>query len=571
MVGTANNEVDGSSSSEQPDKNSSEKKLPQHLSAPIEQSTASSPSERLPTTSYEEEEEEEEEKQHIYVTDTNTNWQEQYECLLELSSKSLGKLHSKSMLRQLGGLMFVLGIGSAFSTMALIATIVDGMAGEEQIEGFLLPIFVGNLLQLGCGLTSMACGFVALVFAPFPSQKFHKFVKFTTAIVNLGPIAVVITLLRICQGASDPPEFNQFIPYEMNPTQSDIRFCAAMGALVLISVCCSLIGGLTVLGLHMCAIMGGQPHSRHKAYHRIRLVYYCLLVLVGGFSQTLLGIYLWIQFGFGPYPDPVHVPTYTVHFPLVSILVGVVQLAMGFFGIFYKPKGKYNQKDDNRFLHVITLTWIVTTILQVVFQPSYGDNVEYNAEPATVAAVYLGFFTMPAFLDYLVRNTPIQPNPEYYGLSPNKCYKEDFLTKIFKMVPVQNSNNKHYDDNVKHASTAMTTIDGHCNSNAAIEGLEAPQVELGTSTAKRSMSAVSFPSSLSGDIEANTPFQHINQEMDRKVSETDNRCIDVKLSTGGRYDGRNASGTVTATSSSDGISMSNVSGSSFSMFFDEPK
>ena len=102
--------------------------------------------------------------------------------------------------------MFVLGIGSAFSTLALISHLITGMEGQMQVEGFLLPILVGNILQLFCGLTAMGCGFVALLLGPYPSKKFHKACKITTLIINLGPIAFIITVMRIIQGAKDPPE-----------------------------------------------------------------------------------------------------------------------------------------------------------------------------------------------------------------------------------------------------------------------------------------------------------------------------------------------------------------------------
>jgi hypothetical protein len=352
--------------------------------------------------------------------------------------KTLGTLRMQMELRQLGGFMLVLGIGSAFSTMALICQLIEGMAGrmQMQIEGFLLPLLVGNILQLSCGLAGMMCGFTALLYGgPYPSARFHKWCKRTVAIVNLGgPIAFVITVIRIIQGASDPPELNEFIPIILNPTQMDIRFCAGMGVLVLVSVCASLIGGLTVLGLHMCAIMADQPHSRHRAYHQIRLTYYNLLVLIGGLSQWMLGIYLWARFGHGPYEEPVHVAAYTVHFPIVSVIVGTFQTFMGLYGILFW-KLKQHSKDDDSFLYVVAVTWLVTTVLQFVLQPAYSGDAVYDAEGATVASVYLGFFAMPALLDYLARTAPIQPDPEFYGLPEDAYYKEDLPAIWLGMEP----------------------------------------------------------------------------------------------------------------------------------------
>jgi hypothetical protein len=79
--------------------------------------------------------------------------------------------------------------------------------------------------------------------------------------------------------------------------------------------------------------------------------------------------------------------------------------------------------------------------LQFIFQPAYSDGDVYNAEASTVACVYLGFFLMPAFLDYLVRTTPVQPRPEYYGLAKDAYYKEDLPTIWLGMAPQKDCNN----------------------------------------------------------------------------------------------------------------------------------
>jgi Ca2+/Na+ antiporter len=349
--------------------------------------------------------------------------------------KLLGKERLRSEIRQLGGLMLALGIGAAFSTFALIAWLVEGKAGHKQVEGFNLPILVGNLLQAVCGLTAMGTGVVAMLSAPL-SQRFHTWSKLTVAIINLGPVTFVITAVRLIQGANDPPEANTFIPVELDPSQTDIRFCAAMGVLVLISVCASLIGGLTVLGLHLCACLGRQPHSRHRAYHVIRLGYYSLLAALGGLSQLILGAYLWNRFGFGPYEDAVHVAAFTIHFPLIAVLVGSLQTIYGVYGL-GRATGHFAIRgpSDHSFLKLTFVVWIASTFLQFVFQPAYDDDHIYNAEGPTVACVYIGFFAMPAFLEYLVRTVPIQPRPEYYGLSSDAYYKEDFPTKWMGMVP----------------------------------------------------------------------------------------------------------------------------------------
>jgi hypothetical protein len=123
---------------------------------------------------------------------------------------------------------------------------------------------------------------------------------------------------------------------------------------------------------------------------------------------------------------------------LVAVLVGTLQTLMGLHG-FLRATGYCWRGDetDHSALWWIGFVWIVSTFLQFVFQPAYGDDDEYqyNAEGATVACVYIGFFAMPALLDYLIRHTPVQPRPEYYGLEKDAPYREDLPTQWLGMVP----------------------------------------------------------------------------------------------------------------------------------------
>lgn len=359
--------------------------------------------------------------------------------------------------------MVVLGIGAALSTMALIATLVEGMSGSAQVDGFSLPILVGNFLQLVCGMTAVGTGVWAMVHVPLSSLmnshggRFHRWMKVAIAVINLGPITFFITIVRLIQGADDPADVQIFIPMSLNPTQADIRMCVAMGVLVLISVCCAIIGGLTLLALNLCADLAGQPHSRHRAYQVIRAAFYNVLVVLGALAQLLLGAYLWSRFGFGPYEEPVHVATFTIFFPIVSVVVGTLQLWMGCFG-FCRSVGwcKVGDESDASFLLVVGFVWISSIFLQNLFQPAYApDPYAYDAEGSTVACVYFGFFLMPVYFDYLIRTTPIQPRPVYYGLPADAYYKEDLLVKWLGMAPP--SRNQQRDVAASH--------DEECGSN----------------------------------------------------------------------------------------------------------
>ena len=362
----------------------------------------------------------------------------------------LGMERMKSDMRQLGALLAILGIGASFSALSLTAILVEGMTGAQQLDDFRLPVLVATIIQTALGMAAITVGLVMLLANPM-TKRAHLWAKILVFIVNLGPIALVITVVKLVMGAREPPESSNFIPPAMNPTVSDIHMTVAMGILALVSVCTALIGGLTIVGLSLCAYLGGQPVDKHKGYYIIRYAFYNLLVFMGGISQLSLGVYLWIRFGGGPYYEAIHVTTYTVFFPGLSCLVGAFQTFMGIYG-WSRALGwiRIHGKSDCRFLYVTWITWIVTMLFQVIVQPSYGRGDSYDAEGATYAAVYIGFFIMPAWLDHVVRNTSSRIDPAEFGLPPCTKCKEDPLCRIFGLTesdPVVIEESQNENDN----------------------------------------------------------------------------------------------------------------------------
>jgi hypothetical protein len=350
---------------------------------------------------------------------------------------ALGIERRKSDMRQLGALLVILGMGAAYSALAFLSILVDGMTGVRHVEEFRLPALVATVVQTSIGMTAMVIGFVTLIATPL-TKRAHVWAKILVAVVNIGPVSFIITVVKLIQGASQPPEENDFIPLILSPTQTDIRFAVAMGILALVSVCATLIGGLTVVGLSLCAYLGGQQVDKHQGYYIVRFAYYNLLVFIGGISQLMLGMYLWVRFGCGPYEEPVHVTTYTIFFPWMTCFVGAAQTSMGIYGWSRALRwSNTRDKDDHRFMYTTLSTWIVTMIFQIIVQPSYGDGTSYDAEGATYAAVYIGFFVMPAWLDHMVRHTPPRIDPSHFALPPCTQCKEDAFCKLFGLTESQ--------------------------------------------------------------------------------------------------------------------------------------
>lgn len=349
-------------------------------------------------------------------------------------ARIIGKERMKSDMRQLGGLLLVLGLGAAHSALALTAVLVEGMGGRSQFVGFRLPALCATIIQTALGMAAMGVGFATMIWTPV-SARAHLVVKILVGIVNLGPISFFIAAVRMGQGAKEPPEESEFIPSSLSPSSDDLSFVVTMGIMALVSVCGTLIGGLTVVGLNLCAYLGKQPVDKHRGYYILRYAYYCILVVLGGISQLLLGIYLGMRFGWGPYDNAVHVAVYTVFFPCVTVVVGVVQTLYGIYG-WCRALGwvTIQGKGDSSFMVATLVTWIITMVLQILLQPSYATGSEFDAEGATYAAVYVGFFVMPAWLDYMVRHTPNRVDPAYFGLPVDTRCREDLLCRLFGLT-----------------------------------------------------------------------------------------------------------------------------------------
>lgn len=343
----------------------------------------------------------------------------------------LGIERSRSNMRQIGGLLCILGIGAAHSALAMTAMIIDGGIGKSQIEGFKLPVLVSTLIQVMFGMYATVVGFSTLVATPI-SDTAHTLARILVVVVNLGPIAFILVLIRLVEGAMDRPEYYNFIPDVLSPTQPQIYFVVAMGIVGMVSVRLSLTGGLTCLALSLNAHLGGQAVDMYRGRFVTRLAYFSLLQVIGGFSQFALGIFLAASYGWGPYNQAVHVLIYTVFFPSLAIIVGAFQILWGFYG-FARAVGwvKIRSINDNRFMLATLVTWLVTMILQVMVQPAYGGGMAFLAESPAYAAVYIPSFVMPVWLEYMLRVSPDRIDPSYYSLPESTTCKQDLFCWIF--------------------------------------------------------------------------------------------------------------------------------------------
>jgi hypothetical protein len=346
----------------------------------------------------------------------------------------LGLERRKSEMRTMGGLLLILGAGAAHSALALTAVIIYGMGGREQVKGFNLPVLVGSMLQCTSGMGSMVVGLNTLLAASL-SKTSRSLVFSLLILANMAPITIVFSIVRIVMGIQQDPSDGVFIPTYMEPTHSDTIVVGFSGVVALISVCITLLGGITLLASTLCAFIGDQCMSRNQFSYRIRYVYFNFLVAVGGLSQFLLGCFCWERFGGGPFDEAIHVTVYTIFLPQVTCGVGIIQTVVGIFGLLRGCRlVRMGGAEDHWFEYASLLSWLVTMLFQIIVQPSYAKGDAYDAEGATFASVYLGFFVVPVFLDHMVRVTPLKITNGYYAVPLDTDEKPDRVVEFILLL-----------------------------------------------------------------------------------------------------------------------------------------
>lgn len=342
----------------------------------------------------------------------------------------LGMERRKSEMKTIGGLLLILGSGAAHSSLAISAVVIEGMGGRDQVKGFSLPVLIGSMLQCISGMSSMVVGLNTMLAASL-SKTAHKMTLWLLIIANLAPLTIIFSIIRIIMGVQQDASAGVFIPSYMEPTRNDNKLVALCGIVGLISVCQTLLGGLTLLASTLRAFIGDQCTSRNRFSYRLRYGYHACLVALGGLSQFLLGSLCWARFGDGPYDDAVHVTVYTIFLPQLTCIVGFVQMAVGIFGFLRACDwSRIGGAEDRRLELGSLVSWLMTMLLQIIVQPSYAGGDAYDAEGATFASVYLGFFLVPVWLDYRVRVTPTIVSHDYYAIPSDTEQKPDRVAKI---------------------------------------------------------------------------------------------------------------------------------------------
>ncbi|CAB9514248.1 expressed unknown protein [Seminavis robusta] len=348
--------------------------------------------------------------------------------------------------RQYGGLLLMTGFCAVIQPLARITTAV-GPNGPlvTDVGDVAFWQFVGACCVLAIGLCSMLVGFIELLMDRSGEVTQH------TLLIGLTQTAWILYIADMTAVGltmvQDPPQF--FLPFPNDTTETslanqqklnestEVIFIGSCGIAGIFSYGFAFIGSIAFMQFALYTFRQGRPHHRDADYFRGRLGVYSSLLFIAGLCQILLGSFATelnlqngrIQGGL------IRVAMFVVHFPYITIVVGVLQFLNGFWGFcraFYIGVGG---RDDNWFQYSMAFLWIVVITFQDVVQISYLPEGMLAPTAPTLAAMSFGIIFMPAYLDYKMRNTPVRMDDNYYFGQVVPSPKDDEKPMLVRAIP----------------------------------------------------------------------------------------------------------------------------------------
>ena len=215
-----------------------------------------------------------------------------------------------------------------------------------------------------------------------------------------------------------------FIPAVYNPSVGQVRFVGACGILGIFCYGAAFLGSLAFMAFAHYAFQVGKPGDRSSNYYRSRLGTYSGLMTLVGTVQLALGAFTLSEIGSGPLSPPVGVAMFTVTFPEISVVVGVVYLLNGLHGLLRAFGIIQASEADHSFQMGIAVQYFCTLILMIYVQIAYLPGGTLAAAAPSRACLTMGMHILPAFLDYKMRTTPQDISADCYGLESDVDAKE---------------------------------------------------------------------------------------------------------------------------------------------------
>jgi len=337
---------------------------------------------------------------------------------------SVGTEKFRADYRQICSLLLVSSVSMTFSWLpelsraGLPSTTLDWvllLAGVCQVLIGVIGSIVG---ALGCfydaghlGSTIAFIGITQLAWLPFAAQ-----------------------LTQLAKGLVASPKDNPFIPFDTyEPSQTDVVVVGVLAMISAVVYSVSTVGPVMFSALTILNYQRGDCHLRSAPFFRTRAYFYNAVVIAGGSSLLIAGVYLHKRFGtlWNPAnPETVSAGSYLITSPQATMGAGLLQLIYGLLGMCRTARrtlmrGEWNGGNSSTMSIMLPIlafwTWAVLLSIQVVmpFRMSSANNWEGStvpaASPASLASAMVGCIYMTLFLDAKLKVLPEKLDKDYYG------------------------------------------------------------------------------------------------------------------------------------------------------------
>ena len=221
--------------------------------------------------------------------------------------------------------------------------------------------------------------------------------------------------------------------------QEEVNFMGAIGITGVFAYGFSFVGAIAFMQFSLYAFRSGNPHHRNASYFQSRLTLYTFFLFLSGLCQILLGSFATeltssdgrIEGG------AIRVAMFVVHFPYLTIALGIVQFINGFWG-FVRSFGVFvGDENDNSFQYSMAFQFVITLTCQFIVQISLLPEALLAPTIPSFAALSLGIHLMPAFLEYKMRTTPKEIYDDYYFSTASDEAVAERQPMIKKAVPTK--------------------------------------------------------------------------------------------------------------------------------------
>lgn len=320
---------------------------------------------------------------------------------------SVGALRLQSDMRQIGAMLMLLGFCAIIQPMGNIVSSV-GYNGTNVKTPIQIASLIGSFCLFKIGVLALFIGYSQVV-----HDQSHKWVTaYAIVFTQTAFIPYITDMTNVGRTARDG---EGFIPADYYPSQRDYNLVGAMIILGIISYGFTFVGSISFMQFSLYAYQAGKPEDRPASYYKGRMGFYCGMLVIAGASQFALGAYLTMQYDGGALTNgPIGGAMYLVNFPIISIVVGFVQIMNGLWGLARSVGFLFFFEDDYSYQGSIAFGWILQLSLQIFSQVGYLPGDMAAAAPAVIATLSFGLNLMPAYLDYKARDTPEMISKEYY-------------------------------------------------------------------------------------------------------------------------------------------------------------